>query len=53
MMFGFELLLYCVLVVGYGAMCYLAGKGDLMNLIPQILLQKAKEIEEQLKDGSK
>ena len=44
-----EMLAYIVLVVGYGALCYMAGKGDLLNLIPLMLLEKAKEIEERLK----
>lgn len=44
-----EMLAYIVLVVGYGALCYIAGKGDLLNLIPLMLLEKAKDIEERLK----
>lgn len=45
----FEIVTYCVLVLGYGAICYIAGKGDILNLIPLMLLEKAKEIEENLK----
>lgn len=44
----FETIAYCILILVYGAVCYMAGKGDLLNLIPKMLLQKAKEIEESL-----
>lgn len=46
----FELIAYCILVLGYGAICYIAGKGDILNLLPLMLLEKAKEIEENLKE---
>ena len=49
-MTAFEVVTYCVLIIGYGAMCYMAGKGDLLNLIPQMLLEKAKEIEDRLNE---
>lgn len=44
----FETIVYCILILSYGVVCYMAGKGDLLNLIPKILLEKAKEIEESL-----
>ena len=44
----FEILLYCALVISYSGLCYLAGKGDFLNLIPQMLLQKAEEIKKSL-----
>lgn len=44
----FETIAYCILILAYGAVCYMSGKGDLLNLIPKMLLQKAKEIEESL-----
>ncbi len=46
-----DVVLYCVLVLSYGAVCYMAGKGDILNLVPQMLLEKAKEIEKKLNDG--
>ena len=46
-----EILLEVILILGYGACCYLAGKGDLANLIPKMLLEKAKEIEKNLDEG--
>ena len=45
-----ELLLYIILLLGYGGLCYLCGKGDLLNLIPLMLQEKAKEIEERMKE---
>ena len=39
-----------MLVIGYGTICYLAGKGDLLNLIPLMLQEKLKELEEKLKE---
>lgn len=50
MMAALEMVAYCILVIGYGAICYMCGKGDLLNLILLMLLQKAKEIEEAMKD---
>ena len=44
-----EVILYIVSILAYGVGCYVAGKGDLLNLIPLMLLQKAKDIEDQLK----
>ena len=43
-----ETIAYCILILAYGAVCYMAGKGDLLNLIPKMLLQIAKDIEESL-----
>lgn len=40
----FEMVAYIILVLCYGGICYTAGKGDLLNLIPEMLLEKAKEI---------
>lgn len=45
-----EVCAYCVLIIGYGAICYLAGKGDMLNLIPKMLLEKAKDIEKKLQE---
>ena len=47
-----EMIAYIVLVVGYGAICYIAGKGDVLNLIPLMLLEKAKELKERLKEDT-
>jgi hypothetical protein len=47
-----EYLLVVMLVLAYGAACYTAGKGDLMSLIPKMLQEKAKEIEEKRKEDS-
>ena len=51
-MVAVEILAYIVLVVGYGALCYIAGKGDFLNLIPLMLLEKAKELKEKT-DGER
>lgn len=47
-----EYLFVVMLVFAFGAACYTAGKGDLLNLIPEMLLEKAKEIEEKRKEDS-
>lgn len=41
----------CIVILAYGVVCYLMGKGDLLNLIPKMLLAKAKEYEEELKES--
>ena len=46
-----DVFLTVVSVLAFGCTAYLAGKGDLLNLIPLMLLEKAKEIEDRLKDG--
>lgn len=48
-----ETLLTAILIVGYGAMCYMCGKGNLLNVIALMLQDKAKELEENLKGGYK
>lgn len=45
-----EILLIPILIVGYGAVCYICGKGDLLNVIALMLQDKAKELEKRLKD---
>lgn len=45
-----EILLIPILIVGYGAICYICGKGDLLNVIALMLRDKAKELEERLKE---
>lgn len=47
----FEIILYPFLVYGFGAVCYVCGKGDLLNVISLMLQNKAKELEEKLKDN--
>lgn len=51
MMSETEVLWQIVLTIGFGFLAYIAGKGDLLNLIPLMLQEKAKEIEEALKEG--
>lgn len=48
-----ETLLEPILIVGYGAICYMCGKGDLLNVIALMLQDKAKELEENLKGDDK
>lgn len=48
-----EILLTPILIVGYGAICYVCGKGDLLNVVALILQDKAKELEENLKGDDK
>lgn len=45
-----EILLVPILIVGYGAICYICGKGDLLNVIALMLQERAKELEERLKE---
>lgn len=45
-----EILLIPILIVGYGAICYICGKGDLLNVIALMLRDKAKQLEERLKE---
>lgn len=47
----FDVFLTVVCIFAFGCTAYLAGKGDLMSLIPLMLREKAKEIEDRLKDG--
>ena len=48
-----EALLMCFLVPCFAALFYVAGKGDLLNVIVLMLQEKAKEIEERLnEDGN-
>lgn len=42
----FETIVCCILIPAFGAICYMAGKGDLLNLIPKMLLERSKEIDE-------
>lgn len=45
-----EIVLETILILSYGVLCYMAGKGDLLELIPKMLLERAKEADENLKD---
>lgn len=45
-----ELLLIFILILAYGVVFYICGKGDLFNVIALMLQDKAKELEERLKD---
>lgn len=42
----FDDVLSAIIVLLFGAMFYLAGKGDVLNLIPLILIDKAKSLTE-------
>lgn len=48
-----QILLIPILIVGYGAICYMCGKGDLLNVVALTLQDKAKELEENLKGDDK
>lgn len=47
-----EILLVPILILAYGVVCYICGKGDLLNVIALMLQDKAKELEEKLKDNN-
>ena len=49
-MSDFETILTIVLLIVYGITFYLAGRGNLLELIPKMLQEKLKEIEENIKD---
>lgn len=38
-----------MLVLSYGVICYLAGKGDLLNVVVLMLQDKVKELEDKNK----
>ena len=40
-----------ILVLTYGVICYLAGKGDLLNVIVLMLQDKTKELENKMKES--
>lgn len=46
----FELAIMPFLVIVYGVVCYICGKGDLLNVITLMLQDKAKELEKRLKE---
>lgn len=50
-MFEFETVIMCFLIPMLCTLCYVAGKGDLLNVIVLMLQEKTKELEERLKDG--
>ena len=52
-MTDFEQIICAMLIVVYGVVFYLAGKGDLLTLIPKMLLDKAKELEEKMKEDER
>ena len=43
-------LLIPILILAYGVVCYFCGKGDWLNVIAIMLQDKAKELEERLKE---
>lgn len=45
-----EFLLIPILILAYGVVCYICGKGDLLNVIALMLQERAKELEERLKE---
>ncbi len=45
-----EILIVPILILAYGVICYICGKGDLFNVLALALQDKAKELEERLKD---
>ena len=45
-----EILLVPVLIIVYGVVCYICGKGDLLNVISLMLQDRAKDLEERLKE---
>lgn len=45
-----EFLLIPILILAYGVVCYICGKGDLLNVIALMLKDKAKELEKRLKE---
>ena len=45
-----EILLVPILILAYGVVCYICGKGDLLNVIALMLQEKAKDLEERLKE---
>ena len=47
----FELAIMPFLAIVYGVVCYICGKGDLLNVIALMLQDKAKELEQKLKDN--
>lgn len=47
-MTNLEIILYPFLVFGFGAICYMCGKGDLLKIIPLMLQDKLKELQEKL-----
>ena len=51
-MSDFEQISCGILILVYGVTCYLAGKGDLLTLIPMMLADKMKQIEKDGEDDS-
>lgn len=47
---AFELAIMPFLVIVYGVVCYICGKGDLLNVVALMLQDKTKELEERLKE---
>ena len=45
-----EYLLIALLIPIYGAMCYIAGRGNLLRLVPLMLLSKIKELEKSINE---
>lgn len=45
-----EYLLIALLIPIYGAICYIAGRGNLLRLVPLMLLSKIKELEKSINE---
>lgn len=45
-----EILLIPILIIVYGVVCYICGKGDLLNVIALMLQDKGKELKEKIKE---
>ena len=42
-----------MLVLVYGVVCYLAGKGDLLNLIPKMIQNNLEKVEKEINERDK
>ena len=49
----FETVGMCILVVVYGFVFYMAGKGKLLDLVVLMIQEKTKEFQERFKDHDK
>lgn len=45
-----KILLTPILILAYGVVCYICGKGDLLNVIALMLQDRAKELEKKTKE---
>ena len=51
MMSEFESIVMCFLIPMFASLCYVAGKGDFLNVIVLMIQEKVVELEERLKEG--